>query len=40
MDQSFAELYTPEGKTLSGIPWDVYPRPQMRRDSFINLNGT
>ena len=21
------------------IPWDVYPRPQMRRDSFLNLNG-
>ncbi|MCR5204430.1 MAG: glycoside hydrolase family 2 [Lachnospiraceae bacterium] len=21
------------------IPWNVYPRPQMRRDSFLNLNG-
>ncbi|MBO4781376.1 MAG: hypothetical protein J5522_03180 [Lachnospiraceae bacterium] len=21
------------------IPWNVYPRPQMRRDSFYNLNG-
>ena len=21
------------------IPWDVYPRPMMKRDSFLNLNG-
>jgi len=21
------------------IPWNVYPRPQMKRDSFLNLNG-
>ena len=21
------------------IPWDRYPRPQMRRDSYLNLNG-
>ena len=21
------------------IPWDIYPRPQMKRDSFLNLNG-
>ena len=20
-------------------PWNAYPRPQMRRDSFFNLNG-
>ena len=32
-------LTTPRGKTLSGTPWQVYPRPQMRRDSYINLNG-
>ena len=21
------------------IPWDVYPRPQLRRESYVNLNG-
>ena len=33
------DLYTAAGESLSGTPWDVYPRPQMRRDSFFNLNG-
>ena len=33
------QLYTIHGEQLEGIPWDVYPRPQMRRDSFLNLNG-
>ena len=23
----------------SGIPWEEYPRPQLRRDSFFCLNG-
>ncbi|MBQ9761465.1 MAG: glycoside hydrolase family 2 [Oscillospiraceae bacterium] len=32
-------LFTPEGENLSGTPWAVYPRPQMRRGSFLNLNG-
>ena len=32
-------LYTPEGGGLTGQPWDVYPRPQMVRDSFLCLNG-
>ena len=32
-------LTTPRGETLSGTPWQAYPRPQMRRDSYINLNG-
>lgn len=32
-------LTTPRGEALSGTPWQVYPRPQMRRDSYINLNG-
>ena len=32
------ELSTSRG-TLSGTPWNVYPRPQMRRDSWQNLNG-
>lgn len=37
--QSFVDLYTDEGKNLSGTPWGVYPRPQLRRDSFLNPNG-
>jgi len=37
--QRFADLYTPEGENLSGQPWNVYPRPQLERDSFFNLNG-
>ena len=32
-------IYTAAGEMLSGIPWDVYPRPQLRRDSFFCLNG-
>ncbi len=37
------DLMTPEGEELrsSGkIPWEVHPRPQLRRDSYVNLNGT
>ncbi len=33
-------LYTPQGEQLPPIPWEVYPRPQMRRDSYVNLNGS
>ncbi len=32
-------LMTQQGQALSGTPWTVYPRPQMRRDSYFNLNG-
>ncbi len=32
-------LYTAEGEALTGQPWNVYPRPQMVRDSFFCLNG-
>ena len=31
------QLYTIHGEQLTGTPWDVYPRPQMRRDSSFNL---
>ena len=24
---------------MAMIPWDVYPRPQMKRNSYVNLNG-
>lgn len=33
------QLYTARGETLEGTPWTVYPRPQMRRNSYLNLNG-
>ncbi len=32
-------LYTPEGEALSREIWNVYPRPQMKRDSYYSLNG-
>ncbi len=32
-------LLTTQGENLSGTPWTVYPRPQMRRESYFNLNG-
>lgn len=35
----YQTLLTPEGENLSGTPWQVYPRPQMRRAHWINLNG-
>ena len=27
------------GENMAGTPWAVYPRPQMRRESWMNLNG-
>ena len=33
------DLYTTAGEGLSDTPWDVYPRPQMKRESYVNLNG-
>ena len=33
------KLYTDEGMTLAGIPWEKYPRPQMRRRDWQCLNG-
>ena len=34
------ELFTIEGLSLSGIPWEAYPRPQLRRGDWLCLNGT
>ena len=34
------KLFTEEGKTLTGVPWDRYPRPQMARAQWLCLNGT
>ena len=40
MKIELATLYTPFEKDLNPKkPWDVYPRPQFKRPSFINLNG-
>ena len=33
------ELTTAHGEQLSGTPWEIYPRPQLRRESYVNLNG-
>ena len=36
------QLMTLQGEALlssNETPWNVYPRPQMKRDSFLNLNG-
>lgn len=43
---SYPKLYTEAGERLlssladGGIPWDVYPRPLLERDSYLNLNGS
>ena len=37
------QLTTLQGEQLlqtKETPWDLYPRPQMRRNSYVNLNGT
>ena len=33
------DLLTKEGRTLPEVPWNVYPRPLMKRNSFLCLNG-
>ena len=33
------ELTTTAGENLRGIPWQTYPRPQMKRENWLNLNG-
>ena len=33
------ELTTVHGEKQTGIPWNVHPRPQMCRESWLNLNG-
>ena len=34
------DLYTKEAATIPEIPWNVYPRPQMKRERWLCLNGT
>ena len=38
-DNKLARLYTTEGKSITGQPWDAYPRPQLKRKSYFSLNG-
>ena len=33
------DLMTTAGENFTGTPWTVYPRPQMKRDSYLSLNG-
>ena len=33
------KLYTEEGRALPAIPWERYPRPQLRRADWLCLNG-
>ncbi len=39
MKTDFEKLCTPFETDLTDTPWQEYPRPSMRRDSYINLNG-
>jgi len=32
-------MYTTQGEALTDTPWEIYPRPQLRRESYMNLNG-
>ena len=34
------DLYTAEAATIFDVPWNVYPRPQLRRERWLCLNGT
>ena len=38
-ETEFCSLKTPFEENLNDIPWDQYPRPQMKRDSYFCLNG-
>ena len=33
------KLYTTAGETLTGVPWNIYPRPQLVREDWLCLNG-
>ncbi len=36
---TYNKLYTAQGKKVSKTPWNVYPRPLLKRNSFFCLNG-
>ena len=33
------KLTTVRGESVTDKPWQVHPRPQMKRESYVNLNG-
>ena len=35
----YAELTSIYENSIGDVPWNIYPRPQMKRESFIPLNG-
>ena len=37
---AFTDLTTVAGEQLQGTPWQEYPRPQLKRNSYVNLNGS
>ena len=37
--QAFCDLWTARGRAVTDSPWQEYPRPTLRRDSYLNLNG-
>ena len=39
MSKIYDTLITPYAEQMGDIPWNVYPRPQLKRDSFLCLNG-
>lgn len=38
-EEKLIDLYTEEGESLPEIPWNIYPRPKLVRNSFFCLNG-
>lgn len=38
-EQNIQKLYTNAGMQVQEIPWNVYPRPQLKRTKWICLNG-
>ncbi len=39
MSVKICDLYTAQGENLEENLWQEYPRPQLRRESYLNLNG-
>ncbi len=35
----YQNLYTEAGEALTGTPWEIYPRPQLKRADWLCLNG-
>jgi beta-galactosidase/beta-glucuronidase len=38
-DKAMQELFTKEAARIPAVPWEAYPRPQMRRERWLCLNG-